>query len=401
LPGARRSIQSDAARAYPVPENAGAGVPFARGTGRWTPGRGPSWHKCSAAAGRRFGSSSSTPKRTFRRFAEDREPELEERAQEERAARALASLDDRSVLEIAEIHRALQRMVDGTYRKYLDCGHAIPLARLRALPTATVCVECARQEEVTGPARPATTEPGTPEAAGGSRALPRPRGRGSVAGAREVHSPVLSIQKIARRPSRIWEPMDLPHGKPVGTLVATRTAVDLEIQTQHVAMQPEWRALIEERLLRLAERYPKLVRVHVTLKHGRHHLRGAEEVDIVATYPGATIRAAKQEEEMRDAVHAALDAFERELVKHHEERRHFGKPPGPRCSGTIVRLFTDRGYGFIVTDEGEKVYFHRNALHELDFDSLSLGLPVELDIESGKQGPQASRVFPVGERMAT
>jgi ribosomal subunit interface protein len=177
--------------------------------------------------------------------------------------------------------------------------------------------------------------------------------------------------------------------------------MDVEIQTQHVEMQPEWRALIDGRLARLAERYPKLIRVHVTLKHGRHHLRGSEEVDVVATCPGATLRAAKQEEEMRDAVHAALDALERELAAHHEGRRHFGKAPGPRPSGTIARLFTDRGYGFILTDEGAEVYFHRNALHELDFASLQLGLPVELEIEHGEHGLQASRVFPVGERMAT
>jgi ribosomal subunit interface protein len=117
-------------------------------------------------------------------------------------------------------------------------------------------------------------------------------------------------------------------------------------------MQPGWRALIDERLARVAERYPKVIRVHVTLRHGRHHLQGVEEVDIVATCPGATLRAAKQEEEMRDALHAALEALERELAAHHEKRRHFGKAPGRRPSGTIVRVFTDRGYGFIVTDDG-------------------------------------------------
>jgi ribosomal subunit interface protein len=183
--------------------------------------------------------------------------------------------------------------------------------------------------------------------------------------------------------------------------VAAQASMDVEIQTQHVEMQPEWRSLIDDRLARLAERYPRLIRVHVTLKHGRHHRSGVEEVDIVATYPGATLRAAKQEEEMRDAVHAALDALERELVAHHETRRHFGKHPGPRPSGTIARVFTDRGYGFITTDEGEEVYFHENALHELDFATLQIGLPVELEIERGERGPQASRVFPVGERMAT
>jgi cold shock CspA family protein len=75
--------------------------------------------------------------------------------------------------------------------------------------------------------------------------------------------------------------------------------------------------------------------------------------------------------------------------------------PQRRPSGTIARIFRDRGYGFIVTDGGEEVYFHRNALHELDFTSLQAGLPVELEIVRGKRGPQASRVFPVGERMAT
>lgn len=104
---------------------------------------------------------------------------------------------------------------------------------------------------------------------------------------------------------------------------------------------------------------------------------------------------------MHAAVHAALDALERELAAHHEKRRHFGKAPGPRVSGTIASVFTDRDYGFIRTDEGEEVYFHRHTLHELDFAALPLGLPVEVEIEAGEKGPQASRVFPVGERMAT
>ena len=85
----------------------------------------------------------------LRAIGEDREPELEERAQEERAARILARLDDRSLREIGEIHGALQRMIDGTYGKCLDCGRAIPVLRLRAVPTAVSCVECARESEVT------------------------------------------------------------------------------------------------------------------------------------------------------------------------------------------------------------------------------------------------------------
>ncbi len=42
-------------------------------------------------------------------IAEDRETELEEQAQEERAARLLARLDDREKAELEEIDRALAR----------------------------------------------------------------------------------------------------------------------------------------------------------------------------------------------------------------------------------------------------------------------------------------------------
>jgi RNA polymerase-binding protein DksA len=80
-----------------------------------------------------------------------REAELEERAQDEHAARVLAGLDDRSLREIGEIDGALQRIVDGRYGKCLDCGRNIPAVRLRAVPTAAFCIECAREEEVARP----------------------------------------------------------------------------------------------------------------------------------------------------------------------------------------------------------------------------------------------------------
>jgi RNA polymerase-binding transcription factor DksA len=98
----------------------------------------------------------------LRAIGEDREPELEERAQEERAARVLASLDDRSLREITEIHSALQRIIDGTYGKCLDCGRDIPRARLQAVPSAGSCVECAREVEATRPPTPAPMEPRHP-----------------------------------------------------------------------------------------------------------------------------------------------------------------------------------------------------------------------------------------------
>jgi DnaK suppressor protein len=82
----------------------------------------------------------------LRIIAEDRESELEERAQAERAARLLARLDDRGKREIEEIDEALRRISAGTYGICESCGGRIDLGRLRAVPAVRVCIECAREE---------------------------------------------------------------------------------------------------------------------------------------------------------------------------------------------------------------------------------------------------------------
>lgn len=78
---------------------------------------------------------------------QDRETDLEERAQEERAARLLAQLGDREKREIEEIDAALRRIADGTYGVCEGCEQPIPEARLRALPATRFCVDCARNQE--------------------------------------------------------------------------------------------------------------------------------------------------------------------------------------------------------------------------------------------------------------
>ncbi len=173
---------------------------------------------------------------------------------------------------------------------------------------------------------------------------------------------------------------------------------DVEIQTQHIALDPRWRDLIEGSVERLSARYPELIRIHITLRHAGHHRHGQEEVAILAMVPRATLRVDKQEEEVVDAIHAAFAALFGEFERYHRERKRFVKSPGPRPQGSIRRIFRDGGYGFIRLDRGQEVYFHRNALHELTWEALRPGLPVEVEVEEGKRGPQASRVFPVGER---
>lgn len=44
---------------------------------------------------------------------------------------------------LAKVVAALEKIEDGTYGMCTECGNSIPVARLDALPSATVCVDCA------------------------------------------------------------------------------------------------------------------------------------------------------------------------------------------------------------------------------------------------------------------
>jgi RNA polymerase-binding transcription factor DksA len=82
---------------------------------------------------------------------EEREIELEEQAQEDRAAQLFAQLDDREKHEVLEIDAALCRLAEGAYGQCEGCGEDIAEARLRALPAARFCIECAREREAERP----------------------------------------------------------------------------------------------------------------------------------------------------------------------------------------------------------------------------------------------------------
>ena len=71
------------------------------------------------------------------------EHDFEEQATQRENEEVLAGLDDAGRRELAAIRAALNRIEAGTYGTCVACGEAIAPQRLRALPTATRCVDCA------------------------------------------------------------------------------------------------------------------------------------------------------------------------------------------------------------------------------------------------------------------
>jgi DnaK suppressor protein len=82
-----------------------------------------------------------------RAIIEDRDSELEENAQKERIATVTRRLTERDQNMIRQINAAIERMEAGVYGECEDCGGEIGVARLRALPTAALCIDCATQQE--------------------------------------------------------------------------------------------------------------------------------------------------------------------------------------------------------------------------------------------------------------
>ena len=63
------------------------------------------------------------------------------------------------------------------------------------------------------------------------------------------------------------------------------------------------------------------------------------------------------------------------------------------ATGTVKKLVSDRGFGFLAADDGKEYFFHRNELeNSSDFDRLAGGESVEFETENSPKGPQATKV---------
>jgi cold shock CspA family protein/ribosome-associated translation inhibitor RaiA len=172
----------------------------------------------------------------------------------------------------------------------------------------------------------------------------------------------------------------------------------MNIQWRNVpGLRDAERAAIERRLSALAAEHGDLIDVQIAAKPTQHHRHGGQEVRVSGHARGRDIVASRVRDDLPLALNETLDAFEREVRKLRGRRsdERTARVAEPPVLGVIDRVLADRGYGFIVTDSGESVYFHRNALHGgLAIERLEEGQRVGLNVESGEEGPQATVVVP-------
>jgi CspA family cold shock protein len=61
-------------------------------------------------------------------------------------------------------------------------------------------------------------------------------------------------------------------------------------------------------------------------------------------------------------------------------------------SGTIKRIVSDKGFGFVAAADGSEYFFHQSACAETRFDDLREGQAVTFETGQGPKGPRAEYV---------
>ena len=173
---------------------------------------------------------------------------------------------------------------------------------------------------------------------------------------------------------------------------------DIQIHWDHLnEVSDAVKAPAEARLRALAAQHDDLLSLRVSGRTSAHHRRGDREVRIVGKAKGRDFFVSRVRPELSRALHDAVDAFVHEVrnLRGKLTTRPTQRGDSPPHLGLIDRVLVDEGYGFIITDDGKTVYFHRNAVSGgITFERLQEGQRIGLNVEPGEEGLQATVVVP-------
>jgi len=61
-------------------------------------------------------------------------------------------------------------------------------------------------------------------------------------------------------------------------------------------------------------------------------------------------------------------------------------------NGTVKRVVSDKGFGFVLGQDGREYFFHQSACVGFQFDSVREGQPITFEAGQGPKGPRAENV---------
>jgi ribosomal subunit interface protein len=170
--------------------------------------------------------------------------------------------------------------------------------------------------------------------------------------------------------------------------------MDIRIDCRNIDMAPRWRTSVTQHIEKLEKGFTDITHARVTMEKNLHHKKGlVATVQVVLSIRGTTLTANKTEKTFDEAIKAAFTAIGRELKGYRGKLKstEIRLPPAP-LTGVVDSLNRSKGHGFILIEGGDRIYFHKNAVHGVKFDELEEGLHVSFNVEDGEKGPQATTV---------
>lgn len=180
----------------------------------------------------------------------------------------------------------------------------------------------------------------------------------------------------------------------------------LEIRFHNLETSEAVEAAIRDRVAKLDKLYPRLTscRVSVEAPHRQHRKGNLFEVHIDLGVPGGHLAVSREPHRAREkyaspdvykALRDAFDAAERQLLDYKRQINGDVKVHTESFAGQVAAVHPDRDHGFILTNTGTQLYFHRNSVMEGDLEDLAQGQSVHYVETAGDTGPTAAKVWPV------
>jgi cold shock CspA family protein/ribosome-associated translation inhibitor RaiA len=181
----------------------------------------------------------------------------------------------------------------------------------------------------------------------------------------------------------------------------------LQITFRHMDTSEAVAARIRERAEELERFSDRITSCHVVVecRHPRHLQGNLFRVRVNLEVPGREMAVGRDpaghhaHEDVYVAVRDAFDTTRRLLEDYAREARGDVKLHAVPDHGKVARLLPEQNCGFILSSDGNEIYFHRNSVTNGGFEKLAIGDEVRFVAQHSEstEGPQASTVVPFGK----
>ena len=150
---------------------------------------------------------------------------------------------------------------------------------------------------------------------------------------------------------------------------------------------------------------PFHIRIDLTVPGGEIVVKREPSLNASARHSGERMNKKRSElkvphKDLRQAINDAFKAAGRRLQDYARRQRGDVKSPTLLPEARVSKILPQEGYGFLTSDNGREIYFHKNSVLGKAFPRMQVGTTVRFAEEAGENGPQASTVRVIPKQRA-